>query len=76
MNSKEKELEKSLINSITLMVNEDETDFCWVEIFEIDEYVRKGYHIFNEVKREIFTKKKKIIDKEIKKITKLNVMVG
>lgn len=51
------QLKKSLLENITLIFKEDDdNDFKWVEFHEIEDYIEKGYYIFNKEKREYYAK--------------------
>ena len=54
---KKAEVKKSLLNGITLMTNK--VDFQWVEFYEIENYIKRGYYIFNDEKRNLYSKGKK-----------------
>lgn len=55
-------LKKSLLNDLTLMIKEDK--YSWATFSEIKDYMENGHVIFNDEKRELYSK---IGEKECKK---------
>lgn len=55
------ELEKSLINNITLMCKEETPPiFEWVQFFEIPSFLKDGFYIFNDDKRSLYEDEKRM----------------
>lgn len=46
------ELKKSLIDNLTLVKRED--NFKWCEFHELSDFLKDGYIIFNDEKREYY----------------------
>jgi hypothetical protein len=50
------ELKRSLLDGLTLMQGTESGEFVWCEYYEIDTNIAFGFKIFNDEKKELFSK--------------------
>jgi hypothetical protein len=50
----DKDIEKSLRGNLTLLHKENSDSFLWATYDEIETFLKEGYEIFNDEKRELY----------------------